>query len=89
MYQMGWVLCFAIASILYFSTNRILPAQVVPEGQNADSKQFEGFAESEGYLEGDSLVEFGRIGAEYEGEPVCGSASNVSKIIVDNVHEKV
>jgi hypothetical protein len=57
MYQMGWILCFAVAVTFYFVVNLVLPPQVVPSRYDANAKCFEGFAETEGYLEGDALVE--------------------------------
>jgi NCS1 family nucleobase:cation symporter-1 len=89
MYQMGWIICFAAAATFYFGANRILLAQVVPKGYNADPKQFEGFADTEGYLEGDSLVEFRGEGVLYDGVPRSGSIRTDSDLIVNDIHEKV
>jgi len=75
MYQMGWILCFTVAATFYFASNLVFPARVVPEGYNADGKQFENFADTEGYLEGDALVEFRRMEVQDGEEPVSGSAS--------------
>ncbi len=75
MYQMGWILCFAAAATFYFVVNLVLPPQVVPTGYDANAKHFEGFAETEGYLEGDALVEFQRSEVQDGEEPVSGSDS--------------
>jgi nucleobase:cation symporter-1, NCS1 family len=75
MYQMGWVLCFTVAAAFYFGINVLLPARVVPDGYESDAKQFEGFADTEGYLEGDTLVEFRGVEIHEGQEPVSGSAS--------------
>lgn len=75
MYQMGWVLCFTVAAAFYFGINVLLPAQVVPDGCESDAKQFESFADTEGYLEGDALVEFRGLEIHNGQEPVSGSAS--------------
>jgi len=73
-YQMGWIVCFAVASTLYFVASPVLPPRGVPEAHHDDPKLFEGFAETEGYLEGDDLVEFRRDVHQGE-EPASGSAS--------------
>jgi NCS1 family nucleobase:cation symporter-1 len=75
MYQMGWILCFAVAVSFYFGINLVLPVRVVPDGYDADSKKFENFADTEGYLEGDSLVEFRGIEVQNGEEPASDSAS--------------
>jgi len=75
MYQMGWILCFAVAVTFYFVVNLALPPQVVPSGYDANVKCFEGFAETEGYLEGDALIEFRGLELQDGEEPVSGSAS--------------
>lgn len=75
MYQMGWVLCFTVAAAFYFGINVLLPARVVPDGYESDAKPFEGFADTEGYLEGDALVEFRGVEIHEGQEPVSGSAS--------------
>jgi len=75
MYQMGWILCFAVAATFYFVVNLVFPPQVVPSGYDASAKCFEGFAETEGYLEGDALVEFQGLEVQDGEEPVSASAS--------------
>jgi nucleobase:cation symporter-1, NCS1 family len=75
MYQMGWVLCFAVAATFYFGINFILPARVVPGGYDFNPKPFELFADTEGYLEGDALVEFRAVEVQDGEEPVSDSAS--------------
>jgi NCS1 family nucleobase:cation symporter-1 len=84
MYQLGWILCFAVASTLYFGSNFVLPARVTPEGHDADPKEFEGFGATEGYLEGDSMIEF-RTHEIYVGE----TDSVASNRIEDIINEKV
>ena len=88
-YQMGWIVCFAVASTFYFVISRILSPQVVPKGYDADAKQFEGFANTEGYLEGDSLVQFRGQEVLYGGEQGSNSTRTGSDLIVNNIHEKV
>jgi nucleobase:cation symporter-1, NCS1 family len=75
MYQMGWILCFMVAATFYFGINLALRAQVVPNGYDVNAKQFEGFADTEGYLEGDALVEFRGLEIQDGQEPASGSAS--------------
>jgi NCS1 family nucleobase:cation symporter-1 len=75
MYQMGWILCFAVAVTFYFVVNLVLPPQVVPSRYDANAKCFAGFAETEGYLEGDALVEIQALEVQDGEESVSGSAS--------------
>jgi NCS1 family nucleobase:cation symporter-1 len=86
---MGWIICFAVASTFYFVISRILSPQVVPQGYNADPQKFEGFANTEGYLEGDPMVEFRGQEVLYVGEPGSNSTRTGSDLVVDSILEKV
>lgn len=58
-YQTGWVVCFAVASILYYASCRVLPRQA-PKGGNLDGTplSFEQLAETEGYFDGEQVLEY-------------------------------
>jgi NCS1 family nucleobase:cation symporter-1 len=58
-YHSGWVICFAIAGSFYYAINVLLPPRIYPEGsQITGPMKFEGLAEAEGYLEGESIITF-------------------------------
>ncbi|KAH8893643.1 NCS1 family nucleobase:cation symporter-1 [Thozetella sp. PMI_491] len=87
-YQTGWVICFAVATSFYFIVGRFLPGQVAPEGCSAEAKRFEHFAETDGYLEGDSLVEFEVAEVQRGAESTLSGRSINSQDRVDGIFEK-
>lgn len=88
MNKMGWVLCFAVAAGFYFVVVSVLPAQVTPGGYQADPKDFESFAVTDGYLEGDALIEFGIDTIQNVEDPESGRRSTTSNEIVEKIDEK-
>ena len=83
-YQTGWVICFAVASVFYFGITLALPNQVIPQGYHPEDKRFELLAETDGYFEGDSIVAFPVL-EQLEGqtlkEPSSVAMSETSKEI--------
>ncbi|EWG47715.1 hypothetical protein FVEG_07764 [Fusarium verticillioides 7600] len=71
-YQTGWVICFSAAAAFYYALNLVFPAKVLPHGQATSHLGFEHLADSEGYLEGESVVEFPISGIQPE-DSVCSS----------------
>lgn len=58
-YHTGWIICFAVAATFFYAINRLLPSQVYPESLQATVPlRFEELADAEGYLEGESVIEF-------------------------------
>lgn len=58
-YHAGWIICFAVAASFYYAINVFLPARVYPDGiQRTTPMKFEELADSEGYLEGESIIAF-------------------------------
>ncbi|CVL06975.1 related to uracil permease [Fusarium mangiferae] len=57
-YQTGWVICFTAAAVLYYAVNLVFRAEVLPYGQATSEFAFEHLAATEGYLEGENVVEF-------------------------------
>jgi nucleobase:cation symporter-1, NCS1 family len=92
MYQMGWVLCFAVSVVLYLLVNKFLPARVVPDGYpGADATTFEAFGETEGYLAGDEPIEFHAAATTLhtmDGVEVASTADSAQSQH-EKVHDKV
>ncbi|KAI5247791.1 hypothetical protein E4T43_01700 [Aureobasidium subglaciale] len=60
LYQTGWVVCFAVAMFLYWVANLVFPAKVLPGDQGGARKpKFEELALTDGYLDGESFIEYG------------------------------
>lgn len=57
-YQTGWVISFVVASTFYFGITLALPNRSLPQGYHLEDKRFELLADTDGYLEGDSIVAF-------------------------------
>lgn len=57
MYRTGWVLCFVVAATFYFCSNLVQQPKVFPAGHESTPKSFEGLAATEGYFEGEDLIE--------------------------------
>ncbi|KAF4343145.1 uracil permease [Fusarium beomiforme] len=65
-YQTGWVICFAAAAAFYYAVNLVFPTEVLPHGQVTLDLAFEHLANTEGYLEGENIVEFPILGMQTE-----------------------
>ncbi len=87
-YQMGWIITFAAAAAFYFSVNLALPAKVNPDGYSDIPSRFEGFAATDGYLDGDALVEFPVLRV-HEGRASGSVNSTPSNEVSEIVSEKV
>jgi hypothetical protein len=58
-YHAGWIICFTVAAALFYGINVLFPPQIYPEGlQSTVPMMFEGLADTEGYLEGESVITF-------------------------------
>ncbi len=90
-YEMGWIVCFAVATSFYFAINLVLPARVVPDSgyQEVDPARFEALGATHGYLEGDSEVEFGEGTVVQVQDGVEAPASVDGSDLVDAMREKV
>ena len=81
-YQTGWVICFAVAFAFYFGITLALPNRVIPRGYHIEDKRFESLADTDGYLEGDSIVTFPvleRVERQMPREPSFVAMSETSK----------
>ncbi|KAF4501873.1 uracil permease [Fusarium agapanthi] len=77
-YQTGWVICFSAAAAFYYAVNLVFPPEVLPHGQATSDLAFEHLADSEGYLEGDNIVEFPILGIQPE-DSVCSGHEDTAK----------
>ncbi|PNP61438.1 hypothetical protein FNYG_13833 [Fusarium nygamai] len=77
-YQTGWVICFSAAAAFYYAVNLVFPAEVLPHGQATSHMDFEHLADSEGYLEGENVVEFPILGIQPE-DSVCSGHESSTK----------
>lgn len=58
-YQTGWVICFAVAAFLYYMLCRVLPRREPNDGTLAGTRlAFEELAETEGYFDGEHVIEY-------------------------------
>jgi NCS1 family nucleobase:cation symporter-1 len=78
-YQTGWVICFAAAAAFYYAVNLVFRAQVLPDGQGSSKLAFEHLADTEGYLEGEHVVEFPILGVQAENSVCSGHDSSTKK----------
>ncbi|KAF4416061.1 NCS1 nucleoside transporter [Fusarium acutatum] len=78
-YQTGWVICFSAAAAFYYAVNLVFPAEVLPHGQATSNLAFEHLADTEGYLEGENVVEFPILGIQPEDSVCSGHESNTVK----------
>ncbi|KAF5639361.1 NCS1 nucleoside transporter [Fusarium sp. NRRL 52700] len=78
-YQTGWVICFSAAAAFYYAVNLVFGAQVLPHGQATSDLAFEHLADSEGYLEGEDIVEFPVLGIQQEDSVCSGQESSMVK----------
>jgi NCS1 family nucleobase:cation symporter-1 len=79
-YQTGWVICFAVAALLYFAACTVFPPKVFPSSAGLP-KKFEILAESDGYLDGEHRVEF-RVDSS-EGEEDQSKAVSITELVGD------
>ncbi|CRG91925.1 Uracil permease [Talaromyces islandicus] len=80
-YQTGWVICFAVAAVFYYIIDFVLPAQILPDGHNRHDLSFETLADTDGYLEGDAIVDFPLL----EEESVASTKEATTITIPDSV----
>ncbi|OAA59758.1 NCS1 nucleoside transporter [Niveomyces insectorum RCEF 264] len=86
-YQMGWLITFAAAFVFYVCANLAWPARVKPDGYSNVPDSYEGFARTDGYLDGDDLVEFPAVSI-HEGQILGSAESTTSNMLSATVVEK-
>lgn len=85
-YEMVWIITFFSASAYYFTANMLMPAQVQPDGysETISSKAFESYAATDGYLDGDALVEFPMVQV-HDGLVGSGDSTASQEVVTEKV----
>lgn len=85
-YEMGWIITFFSASAFYYAVNMLLSAQVHPDGysETVSSKSFESYAATDGYLDGDALVEFPVLSV-HDGLVGSGDSTASQEVVTEKV----